>query len=259
MKESILVKKQAKTFNTTLKNSKLYPDCNGAYLKVTIRYDDECGNGYNSFSITGEASGKLGLSGCIHDLIIEQMPELKKYIKWHLTSSDGPMQYVANSMYYALEVKKDTVVKSYEERLKFRDIPFTFELSKRLKDFISVEKNLENIQVVNLVHENNGCDAYQYSDNYSFFGCSTKWYENLFSEKKDAEEMAQALMNYKYDIVKTVSSYEDEKKPDLEAARISAVWPEAKLSDFTKEKLDARLDGLLFDFQNDILELGFIY
>jgi len=65
---------------------------------VTLRYDDECGNGHNTFSITGDFDGACG---CIHDEIAKRFPELKKYIKWHLTSSEGPMHYIANSMYWA--------------------------------------------------------------------------------------------------------------------------------------------------------------
>lgn len=89
-------------------------------LIATLRYDDECKNGHNTFAITcelydraeripGEAktkhsSGKtlwLGSCGCIHDDIAKHIPELAPYIKWHLVSSDGPMHYIANSMYYA--------------------------------------------------------------------------------------------------------------------------------------------------------------
>ena len=65
-------------------------------LRVVIRYDDECGNGHNSFSITSQ-------NGCTHDLIASLCPDLAHLIKWHLCSSDGPMHYIANTMYYALE------------------------------------------------------------------------------------------------------------------------------------------------------------
>jgi len=257
--KSVLTRNQTKTIKTKLKNSKLYPDFNGTPLEVTIRYDDSCRNGHNSFSITGAATGKLGAYGCIHDLIVEQCPELEKYIKWHLTSSDGPMHYVANSMYHAKEVKKNTVVRRYDERLKFDGIPFTFNLDKRLKAFIE-EGDLTKIDVISLVHPDNGIEGkYQYSDNYSFLGLSTNWYESLFSTEREAQEMAQALMNHKFDIIRTVSSYEDEKIPDLKAARSCAIWPEANLEDFTKEKLEARLEGLLTEFREAMIELGFVY
>lgn len=77
-------------------------------IKVKVRYDDECGNGHNSFSITGQIDRKTQhgwyvdeCGGCIHDEIVKHFPELKKYIKWHLVSSDEPIHYIANTIYLA--------------------------------------------------------------------------------------------------------------------------------------------------------------
>ena len=49
------------------------------------------------------------------------------------------------------------------------------------------------------------------------------------------------------------------KEIDLEAARNCAIWPEAKLEDFTKEKLEARLPQLLKDFKAAMEELNFTF
>ena len=65
---------------------------------VTIRYDDQCGNGHNSFSITAEGHD---MCGCCHKEVVANFPHLKKFIKWHLTSSDGPMHYISNTVYHA--------------------------------------------------------------------------------------------------------------------------------------------------------------
>ena len=125
-------------------------------VRAKVRYNDSCRNGHNTFSITGEYLDRTSQNwanssgGCIHDEISAAFPELKKFIKWHLTSSDGPMHYVANSIYWA-------------------------------------EQN------------------------------------------------------------------------NLAYARDSAVWPEAEISDFTKDKLLARLPDLLAAFKKDVEELGFIY
>lgn len=89
-------------------------------LVVKLRYDDDCGNGHNSFAITGHiysskrpnsrdgverfADGKRcgwTAGGCLHEEIAAQCPELAPFIKWHLTSSDGPMHYKANALYWA--------------------------------------------------------------------------------------------------------------------------------------------------------------
>lgn len=92
---------------------------NGSVLVVNLRFDDRCGNGHDTFSITADlydrdrnnrddwvlnANGKrrwLGACGCLHDEIREHAPELAHLIDWHLVSSDGPMHYVANTIYWA--------------------------------------------------------------------------------------------------------------------------------------------------------------
>lgn len=77
---------------------------------VTIRYDDECKNGHNTFSITGKiykAGTKSGAAivrnGTCHDVIRELFPEFEHLIKWHLCSSDGPLHYVPNTIYHAAD------------------------------------------------------------------------------------------------------------------------------------------------------------
>lgn len=94
MSDSVLVKKQVKVFGPVVIG-------NGSKEKITatVRYDDRCGNGHNTFSITGETTD--GSGGCIHDEIARCFPELAPYIKWHLCSSDGPMHYIGNTVYHA--------------------------------------------------------------------------------------------------------------------------------------------------------------
>lgn len=111
---SVLVKSQ---------NRELRKDYHGKrapeVLIVHIRWDDRCGNGRNSFAITGnlydrtqqnrESSVKhkdgvllyLGSAGCLHGKIAEHFPELAPLIKWHLAFSDGPLHYLANTTYFA--------------------------------------------------------------------------------------------------------------------------------------------------------------
>ena len=102
---SVLTKKQVKVFK------KAYVEDGQEYvLLATVRYDDECRNGHNTFAITGEIwRAKQGQPverdcescGCIHEDITKRLPKLAPYIKWHLTSSDGPMYYIANTVYHA--------------------------------------------------------------------------------------------------------------------------------------------------------------
>jgi hypothetical protein len=75
-------------------------------ITARVRHDDECKNGHNSFAITGDIDCWNGYlweedsGGCIHDEIRTHFPELAPFIKWHLTSTDEPMHYVANALYW---------------------------------------------------------------------------------------------------------------------------------------------------------------
>lgn len=95
---SVLTKSQKKSLRKELPKG---------FIRVDMRYDDECGNGHNTFSITGSINEGRGTAcGCIHDDIEKHFPELSHLIKWHLCSSDGPLHYIANTLYHARAVSK---------------------------------------------------------------------------------------------------------------------------------------------------------
>ena len=80
----------------------------GGTLFVEIRFDDECKNGHQTFAITGtiytndsRRGRDCAACGCLHDDIARAFPELAPLIKWHLVSPDGPMHYIANTVYHA--------------------------------------------------------------------------------------------------------------------------------------------------------------
>lgn len=72
-------------------------------MRVTIRHDDSCKNGRPSFGITvdGYTNGRADWGGASHDEIRKHFPELAPLLKWHLCSTDGPMHYIANTCYHA--------------------------------------------------------------------------------------------------------------------------------------------------------------
>jgi hypothetical protein len=172
--ESVLTKKQVKRFGPKPIDYYGIP----ATITAEVRYDDECGNGHNSFAITGTIratdrrrvnprdGGHLA-GGCLHDEIAAKFPDLAPFIKWHLSSSDGPMHYIANTVYHASD-----------------------------RDYNA-----------------------------------TAWSEG--------------------------------KARDLNAARHSAVWPEATDEELTapdlKAKLESRLPALLAAMQADVEALGFVW
>ena len=59
------------------------------------------------FSVTAEiwekdhSKEKTGSFGCQHEEVIKNFPDYEKFIKWHLTSLEQPMHYLANSLYWA--------------------------------------------------------------------------------------------------------------------------------------------------------------
>lgn len=76
-----------------------------ASISVKLRFDDICRNGRETFYITAEVRRPGGRDaeacGCLHEEIARVFPELEPLIKWQLTSTDGPMQYVDNTCYHA--------------------------------------------------------------------------------------------------------------------------------------------------------------
>jgi hypothetical protein len=100
--QSVLVKYQHKNYKKTWK------DTTGQKWTITaqVRHDDQCGNGHNSFAITGNIfkGGEDYIGGCIHKDIAEHFPELAPFIRFHLYNTEGgPMHYLANTIYLAGE------------------------------------------------------------------------------------------------------------------------------------------------------------
>lgn len=71
-------------------------------LTVELRFDDNCRNGHHTFAATAvlRENGKECAGGCLHDEIARHFPELAHLLRWHLCSTDGPMHYVANTLYF---------------------------------------------------------------------------------------------------------------------------------------------------------------
>ena len=84
-----------------------------------VRYDDTCGNGHNTFAITGAvyrldkhpgettvihktAKKMLWMSecGCVHEAVAKHFPPLAPFLKWHLFDSTGPMHYIPNAVHF---------------------------------------------------------------------------------------------------------------------------------------------------------------
>jgi hypothetical protein len=262
--ESKLTKQQYKSFGP--RAIKGYGD--GAAIWCHVRYDDECGNGHNTFAITGTVrvpkQRDAAAGGCLHDDIAEAFPELAKYIKWHLCSSDGPMHYVANTKHFASDRDCWGYAKgepsAWEYGVRFNGVPVTHRISKKFYDFIQGRKGTGPFYVVAFAHDR---DPKTYSPNFSLIGFAEKWHECPFRDKTEAEEFCEALNTCEVGFVKVPTAFSNGKERELDNARAAAIWPDATDEELTapglEDRLMARLPKLLEDFRHDMEELGFTW
>lgn len=180
-------------------------------LIVQIRHDDECGNGHNTFSITGDLyEGRICEKNCvscgaIHDEIPRFFPELVPYLKWHLCSTDGPLHYLANTLYHA--------------------------------------------------EEHGPTHAWYYLNNPES-GIVSKC---LFYTTPNDPRVAPLLDTYKSRVEVQVDQ-KTAKTANLEAARSSAIWPDATLDQLRdKQALIDRLPALMQEFKQAVESLGLVY
>lgn len=104
-----------KLANQQFKATRYYEESGRRYrITAEVRFDDNCKNGHETFAITADIREAEGgywreyAGGCCHEEIAKQFPELAPLIKWHLVSVDGPMHYLANTLYHADEHGPDS-------------------------------------------------------------------------------------------------------------------------------------------------------
>ena len=277
---SILTKNQKKHI------IKHFKEDDKAYtLFINLRFDDECNNGHNSFAVTGSLyqgsyevvprSDKNLLScGSIHAEISKYAPELAYLIKWHLTSTDGPMHYLANTLYNASDLdcwgRSKGEPYNFTRKLKFGTSPFLYEPSKELLNFIDLvglNADWKDFKIIEIPHKNSkNKNEYQFSPKYSFNGMDTgEWYKAPFDSIQEANNFVKAMTTCKVEIVEEATAWGEGKERDFAAARNSAVWPEATDEQLSLPKEDLkkllleRLPALMQNFKSDMEKLGFIY
>jgi hypothetical protein len=248
----------------------------GAAIWAHVRFDDECGNGHNTFAITGTIrvprQRDAESCGCLHDEIAQAFPKLAPLIKWHLCSTDGPMGYIANACYFAGD--RDCwghaagEPSSFDLVMAFRGFPL--EWKTRDQDFMrwlrSEQIGPENswqtsadYEVIQIDHER---DRKTFGSKWTIGGAPDKWHECPFDTEREALQFLAALqMGWR---VLTVPTAWSEGKPrELDKARNAAIWPDATDEDLTapglKERLEARLPGLLAEFCDAVESLGFTW
>lgn len=226
--KSVLTKHQQKVF------TKEYTE-NGTRYRITakIRHDDSCGNGHNTFSVTGDIDEFRGgyfreySGGCIHDDISKHFPELRKFIKWHLMSTDEPLHYVANTTYHASNRDHNGLLKGEKRQIK---------------------NGRTGLPAWHLVAVDN----------------TTGEEIELYTLRNSTDSIEKPKCNFTLEY-RPWCNIGEGKERDFSAARSCAVWPEATDADLSvskeelTEKLLARLPALLKEFQNDVESLGFVF
>ena len=213
--KSQITRSQTQSFDKTTSKGEL--------IRVNIRFDDQCGNGHNSFAITGEIYGRQRIPyettaknaqgktvwmhscGCVHDEIEKHFPLLAHLVKWHDFTSKGPRCYIENTIYHA-------------------------------------DQHAANkcwIYAADPVTKPERCAKY----------CSTDEGKEIL--KAYSEKGIEARMKI---------DPKTEKKANIEAARNTAAWPDATLEQLQdKDALKERLPALMSDFRADIEKLGFTF
>lgn len=248
----------------------------------SVRFDDQCFNGHNSFAITGHTyipgRGDWETCGCIHETIAKVFPELEPLIQWHLFDADGPMHYVANTIYHASNLhngKAKGEPCSWDTRVKFGVWPATMKLEKAFREwlFAAIDHRRDTpksnpyrkaFEIVEVPHTKKSGDSYQFDPHYSFDDYTSDWYKAPFKTRQDAEEFKQCLAfaNEDLRIVEVVTGLSPGKERDLDAARRTANWPEATDEQLCLPKaelkalLEARLPAMMQEFREAITGAG---
>lgn len=257
-------------------------------MAVDIRFDDNCKNGHNTFAITADVvtvesrrQNDIAAGGCMHDEILQIFPELAPLIKWHLCSTDGPMHYVANTVYHASDLDYNGRAKgeasAWSYGYRFDDVPMIHIVKPSFFKWIEARRAFNNSTpksnpahgefiVTAIAHvERPTSNGYKFGPKFTFVGFGQQWHDCPFDDEATAQSMAQALNRCRVYPERVPTAYSEGKERDLEAARRCAVWPEATDAQLCLPKaeltalLAERLPGLLATMRADIEAAGFVW
>jgi hypothetical protein len=251
----------------------------GEIIQAEIRFDDSCRNGRNSFAITGETRvpgrSDIEMGGCIHDEIAAHFPELAPLIKWHLTNANGPMHYIANTIYLAGDRdhngKKAGEPCAWSEAVQFGSNPVKHKVGRKFWQFLKDAaphngRAAYDFEVLPFYHDDNGKPGkYQFGPKYTFGGFADKWHECPFDTEGAAIDFLGALQTCEPKFVQTPTLFSEGKARQLDAARNAAVWPDATDAELMQEPealkaaLLARHGDLMAAFRAAIDATGFLW
>jgi len=242
---------------------------NGERITATAEFSAE--NGGHVFSLTGEIVDRYGreiAGGCVHDEIARVFPELAPYIKWHLCTTSGPMHYIANTVYHAggrdHNGRRAGEPWAWDDAVVFGDNPIPHKISGKFVAFLKSCDNFD-FEVIRVDHRNHGrYGVYQYSPKYTVGGFGVDWAYCPFDTEQDAFDFVKALQICKPRFVRVPKLFSEGKERSLDAARRTAVWPDATDEELCQEPealkkaLLDRLPALLDEFRRAMRELGLV-
>jgi hypothetical protein len=205
-------------------------------IRFTARFDDSCHNGAETFAMTCALLGPVLRTrfswrrpdiggGADHDAIAAAFPEVRGLLRWHLCSTDGPMHYIANTLYLAGDRDCYGLRAGESRQIIGRNGP-----AWRLR-----------------VLTDDGTES-DLPQAYS-------------SDTQDGPEPPPSPGRL---VWRPWCRIGKGKARDLDAARRAACWPDAADADLMAEPaalkaaLEARLPSLLAEFERDMRAAGFI-
>ena len=216
----------------------------GAYIVAELRFDDDCQNGHETFAMTATIQKPRArhceACGCLHEEMARYFPELAPLIKWHLVSTDGPMHYLANTVYHAGD-RDHNGLRAGESK------PVRCNGGGNLWKLVAV--NAPGV----LISTTPTGDEYKEKASLPLF---------ILENCKRSETVPGVVPTLRWEVDMVEGKG---KARELEHARSSAVWPEATDAELSVEPgelrkaLEARLPKLLADFRADIEAAGFIW
>lgn len=233
-------------------------------MTVTLRFDDDCRNGHNTFAMTADvrANGGRGdrdrAGGCMHELIAEEFPALAPLVKWHLCSTDGPMHYPGNALFFAGNRDCWGCLKGeprgYATRIQFGDVPILHKIPAKFAEFLQGSEPYD-FEVIAYGHDEDATrtTGYKFGPKFTFGGYAEAWHECPFDTEDEALRFLKALQESSPKFVRVPVSWGEGKERELDKARNVAIWPDATDAELCapdlKERLLARLPALLDEFR----------
>lgn len=250
------------------------------WIRAEVRFDDNCGNGQNSFAITASGGDikngrrmESSFGGCCHEAIAKRFPELTPLIRFHLYDTRGPMHYVANAVYLAgdrdYNGRRKGEVSATSTRVRFNGVPILHKVKGGLLKRLESHPGPHIVQPID--HKKRPGESYAFgpkftlrtADGESQFGA--EWHEGPFDSYAEAEAFRDAWRDCAREIVTIPTAYSEGKARELDAARRVADWPDATDSELSVEPdqlraaLEARLPKLLAEFESAVRGAGFFW